>query len=165
MVRADWAGLVGSVGRRAGQNGVLRGPRVAGPKQSGVGRIIDAVFRIGHQDQVDVGDMSRGAVQKGRQRFSGSASAQDLGYQRDAGQDGGGVEQTVVQRAALAAQREIQRARQREGDGAKHDDHIQPYKLCAEGRAGGYRHGGQTPFPTSIRKEQPGVKCVRFRQV
>ena len=100
MVRADSGGLVGSVGRRAGQNGVLRGPRVAGPKQSGVGAhnrcgFLVSVTRI----RLSAGDMSRGAVQKGRQRFSGSASAQDLGYQRDAGQDGGGVEQTVVQRA------------------------------------------------------------------
>ena len=77
---------------------------------------MDPVFRIGHQDQVDVGDMGRGVIEKGRQLFSGGTSVQDLGHQRDAGDR----MEAELSRLLSSARRSLRRvrynsARQRKG--------------------------------------------------
>ena len=146
VVGAHGAGFVGGIGGGSRQGIGLGDAGIGRAYEGPVGHVDQGGLGVPHQNQVDVRRPGRGLVQIIGQFLHGICPLQGFPEQGHPGEDGGRVEQIVVQRPLLTAQGEIEGPRQREGNGHNDDDEIHPHEPGADGSRGLYGHEDPPPL-------------------
>ena len=169
VVRAHGSGLVGGVGGSPSQSFRLRRAGVGGTDEGPVRHIEEGGAGVAHQDQIDVRGVENGVIQVIGQLVNGQLSLEGLLEHGYLGENGGRVEEVVVQSGLLTAQGEVERAHQGEGDGHHHDHKAQMDQLGADGRLCLCVHGFRLLFHQYRKNPRPcqtgwsrGEPCFRY---